>query len=125
MPVGKFQNVVWDAAIEHFTIKEMEEIFKNIKERLTPNGILSGYTIIRRQDGSKSLERHEYEFLNKQDLFSILNLHFKKVTVFETSSHDRVNLYFWASDGAALPFREDWTKGVTENTKEDVLENYR
>jgi SAM-dependent methyltransferase len=45
MPEGLFENVVWDAAIEHFTPDEITKILDDIKSRLTDDGILSGYTI--------------------------------------------------------------------------------
>ena len=34
MPAGTFQNVIWDAAIEHFTPDEILQILKDIKCRL-------------------------------------------------------------------------------------------
>jgi SAM-dependent methyltransferase len=43
MPNGKFDNIVWDAAIEHFTPNEIEQLLANIVSRLTTDGILSGY----------------------------------------------------------------------------------
>lgn len=107
MPINKFENIVWDAAIEHFTTEEIEKILKNIKSRLTSEGILSGYTIVERTDGTKSLSHHEYEFTSKEDLLRFFKPFFKNVTVFETIYPDRHNLYFWASDGS-LPFRYDW-----------------
>ena len=116
MPEGKFENVVWDAAIEHFTENEIDKILKNIKDRLTDFGILSGYTIVEKQDGSKSLEHHEYEFKNKEDLLRFFTPHFNNVTIFETLYPSRHNLYFWASDGT-LPFRNDWPNAIIETKK--------
>lgn len=112
MPAGEFENIVWDAAIEHFTTEEIEKILKGIKSRLTVNGIVSGYTIVERTDGTKSLPQHEYEFKNKEDLLRFFTPHFKNVTVFETIYTVRHNLYFWASDGR-LPFRNDWSSAVS------------
>jgi hypothetical protein len=34
MPEGNFDNIVWDAAIEHFTESEINTLMKEIKERL-------------------------------------------------------------------------------------------
>lgn len=100
-------NVIWDAAIEHFTPEEIYKIMTRIKNILkSRNGILSGYTIVERKD-KKSIEQHEYEFRDKEDLKSFLTPYFKKVTVFETIYDDRHNLYFWASDGV-IPFGEKW-----------------
>jgi hypothetical protein len=112
MPQGKFENIVWDAAIEHFTEEEIDKILKDIKIRLTEHGILSGYTIVENQDGSKSLAEHEYEFKSKEDLMRFFTPHFKNVTVFETLYPSRHNLYFWASNGY-LPFSSEWPHAIT------------
>jgi SAM-dependent methyltransferase len=108
MPQGSFDNIIWDAAIEHFTEAEIADIMSNIKGRLGPGGILSGYTLVERADGKKSLHHHEYEFKSKEDLARFLTPHFRNVRVFETVYPDRHNLYFWASD-STIPFAEDWT----------------
>jgi SAM-dependent methyltransferase len=119
MPKGTFENVIWDAAIEHFTEDEIEKILKNIKDRLTDDGVLSGYTIVEKQDGSKSLEQHEYEFKSKEDLLRFFTPHFKNITVFETLYSSRHNLYFWASNGT-LPFRNNWPNVITETKTNNV-----
>jgi SAM-dependent methyltransferase len=112
MPEGQFDNLVWDGAIEHFTLSEIRQILNNIKQRLRPFGILSGYTIVERPDGTKSLSHHEYEFKSKEDLLNVLKPYFKKVTVFETIYPERHNLYFWASDDE-VPFGQKWNGFVT------------
>lgn len=112
MPEGKFENIIWDAAIEHFTPDEIAKILAGIKSRLTDDGILSGYTIVERADGTKSLSQHEYEFKSKEDLLRFFTPQFRNVTVFETEYPERHNLYFWASDGM-LPFGPGWSKAVT------------
>jgi 2-polyprenyl-3-methyl-5-hydroxy-6-metoxy-1,4-benzoquinol methylase len=110
MPDGKFENVVWDAAIEHFTQEETAGILVNIKKRLTPGGTMSGYTLVEKATG-KSLIHHEYEFKSKEELARILSRFFANVMVFENVSRDfleeRNNLYFFASDGM-LPFDPNW-----------------
>lgn len=125
MPEGRFDNVVWDAAIEHFTTDEIRKIMTDIKRRLTPTGVLSGYTLISRNDGQKHLQQHEYEFKDKEDLMSFFRPHFRNVTVFETvypekrNSRNEVicperhNLYFWASDGI-VPFHAGWKDFITQ-----------
>jgi SAM-dependent methyltransferase len=108
MPQGDFDNIVWDAAIEHFTESEIANLMAQVKQRLTKKtGVLSGYTIVERDDGIKHLHQHEYEFHSKQDLERFLSPHFRNVTVFETVFPERHNLYFWASDGV-IPFAQDW-----------------
>ena len=103
-------NVIWDAAIEHFTPEEINKIMVDIKETLSvQKGILSGYTLVERKEG-KSLEQHEYEFKNMEDLERFLTPYFKTVFVFETIYPDRHNLYFYASDGS-IPFGKGWEHG--------------
>lgn len=109
MPEGDFENIVWDAAIEHFTPDEIAGILANIKLRLKHRGVLSGYTIVEKEDGGKHLHTHEYEFHSMEDLHRFFTPHFKNVKVFETVYPSRHNLYFWASDGA-IPFSPDWTQ---------------
>lgn len=113
LPDGLFDNIIWDAAIEHFTPPEINAIISRIKSRLKRGGIVSGYTIVERQDGKKSLSHHEYEFKDKQDLQHFFTPYFKNVTVFETVYPNRHNLYFWASDGV-LPFMPDWPHTLNE-----------
>jgi SAM-dependent methyltransferase len=114
MPQGEFDNVVWDAAIEHFTVDEITAILLEIKKRLVPSGILNGYTLVEKETG-KSLVHHEYEFKSKEELATILKKKFANVLVIENASHDlfedRRNLYFFASDGP-LPFDAGWKQMV-------------
>jgi SAM-dependent methyltransferase len=107
MPEGTFDNIVWDAAIEHFTPEEIQHIMLDIKKRLTGDGVLSGYTVVERPDGKKHIHQHEYEFRDVDDLRSFLTPHFANVRVFETIYQVRHNLYFWASDGP-VPFDPEW-----------------
>ena len=79
----------------------------SIKDRLKLDGVLSGYTIVERDDGQKHIHQHEYEFASKEDLLRFLQPHFLNVVVFETIYPSRHNLYFWASDGP-LPFTSGW-----------------
>jgi ubiquinone/menaquinone biosynthesis C-methylase UbiE len=112
IPDQKFDNVVWDAAIEHFTEDEIESIMATIKKVLTTDGVLSGYTMVEREDGHASHHEHEYEFHSKEDLARVLTKFFKKVRVFETKHVSRHNLYFYAADSAILPFESNWEKQV-------------
>jgi SAM-dependent methyltransferase len=103
IPDGPFDNVIWDAAIEHFTQTEISLILQRIHSVLTPTGTLSGYTIAKNERGPKHLDQHEYEFEDKDDLARFLTPHFKSVQIFETVFPSRTNLYFHATDGD-LPF---------------------
>lgn len=106
MPEGNFDNIIFDAALAHFTETEIDRIMKDIKKRLGETGILSGCTIA--EDGKKvSLSHHEYVFSSKEDLKRFFEPHFKNVIVFETKYPTRHNLYFFASNDG-LPFDSNW-----------------
>lgn len=105
LPEGSFDNIIWDAAIEHFTESEIEDLIGGIRVRLKSGGVLSGYTII--EEEHKSHHDHEYEFKSREDLARILKPYFRNVLVFQTDYPTRRNLYFFASDGA-LPFDSSW-----------------
>jgi len=113
MPEGLFENIILDAAIEHFTEEEIDDLMKNIKVRLKEGGILSGYTIVENISGVKALSHHEREFKSKEDLKSFFEPHFKNVKVFETIYPSRHNLYFYASD-SILPFDNNWAHMTTK-----------
>ncbi len=69
IPERFYDNVIWDAAIEHFTETEIK-LMGTIKSRLAEGGILSGYTIIEPDDIGK--HAFEYEFHDKSDLVRFL-----------------------------------------------------
>lgn len=106
LPQGPFTNIIWDGAIEHFTLEEMDRIFKKIIAELTPDGILSGYTIVAADHGL-SHHDHEHEFSSKEELKTTLKRFFPHVVVFDTKYPDRHNLYFFASL-APLTFLKDF-----------------
>ena len=105
IPDGPFENIIWDAAIEHFTDEEVEGIFTQIMKSLAPSGVLSGYTLLENDDGKMHLHQHEREFTSKSDLARLLSPHFKNVHVLQTAMPTRENLYFFASNGP-LPFED-------------------
>lgn len=100
MPIGTFDNVLWDGAIEHFTEAEISVLLTSIRSRLAPGGVLSGHTIVRREQ--KSHHDHEHEFVSAQDLANTLQRHFQNVRVIETVYPTRHNLYFFASNERLL-----------------------
>jgi SAM-dependent methyltransferase len=114
IPEGQFDNIVWDAAIEHFTEEETQTLMSTISARLKPTGILSGYTIVEDHAGHKHLHQHEYEFHDKADLARFLTPHFKHVQVFETTFPNRTNLYFYATNDR-LPFDREGSLTTSEN----------
>ena len=115
IPNFKVDNVIWDAAIEHFTEEEILAVMEKIKTILNNEGILSGYTIVERDDGRLSHHDHEYEFHSKEDLARVLTRFFRNVRIFETKYASRHNLYFYASDTAVLPFDLSWESQLVCN----------
>ena len=107
IPNGPFDNIIWDAAIEHFTEIEIEKLMNRIKTVLSPNGILSGYTIAANET-DKQLHHHEYEFHDKSDLARFFKPYFRNIQILSTTYPDRSNLYFYASD-SDLPFERSNT----------------
>jgi SAM-dependent methyltransferase len=119
MPEGQYDNVVWDTAIEYFTETEIQHIMSNIKNRLTPDGILGGHTIAK---GGETGQPHEHQFTSKEELLQFLTRFFTNVLVFETEHSGRHNLYFWASD-SAIPFGHGWAHASrTEKTPDQGME---
>lgn len=117
IPNGPFNNVVWDAAVEHFTEEEIVSLMSRIKTVLHPNGTLSGYTIVESKSGGKHLHQHEYEFHNKEDLARFLTPYFTNVHIFETVFESRTNLYFFATDDL-LPFSRDSSLVISQTPQE-------
>lgn len=105
LPAGSFDNVILDAAIGHFSAPEVTDLLKRIRERLTPEGTLCGYTNLAADQ--KAHPAHQHEFTSKEELTSVLKAHFKNVLVWQTEYRIRHNLYFFASD-STLPFDRDW-----------------
>jgi len=113
IPDGPFDNIVWDAAIEHFTETEIVSLMGKIKIVLSPDGILSGYTIQEPQKKGKHLHQHEYEFHNAEDLGRFLSPHFKNVQILSTVFPQRTNYYFFASD-QTFPFHQNSMYSVSQ-----------
>src|SRR5262249_18430171 len=60
LPEGPFDNIVWDAAIDHFTQAEIEKLLEDIVRLLGKTGIVSGCALTKREDGRKSNALQEY-----------------------------------------------------------------
>jgi hypothetical protein len=94
LPDGPFHNVVWDSALHHFTPEETGNILSLLKERMTPQAVLSGCTEV--EDIDYAYRR--VDFRDKADVAALLGRAFKHVMVMETPDPERTNLYFFASD---------------------------
>jgi len=113
MPEGPFDNISWDAGIEYFTRDEIDGILSAVKARLTPGGILSGYSVRSVDDAGQQMAALGQKFgaPSRKALYDVLGRFFRNVTILRTAHTDRyqerTNHYFFASDGA-LPFGENW-----------------
>jgi len=108
LPAGRFDNIVWDFAfplVQYFEPAQIDGILRLIRDHLTPEGVLSGYTLALERERADTAGH--YEFRRLEDLRAFLQPHFKRVVVFETLYPRRRNFYFWASDGC-LPMTPDW-----------------
>jgi SAM-dependent methyltransferase len=94
LPEGPFDNVVWDSALHHFTKEEIGQILGELKQRLAPQGVLSGYTEV--EDIPYAYRK--VDFREKADVAELLGRAFRHVMVLETPDPARTNLYFFASD---------------------------
>lgn len=103
MPEGKFDNIIWEGALEYFTEDEIQHVMRSIKSRLTDGGILSGYANIQ----TECCPGQKYVFKNRADFLRFLQPYFSNIRVFETIYPSRQNLYFFAGEGT-LPFDGDW-----------------
>jgi hypothetical protein len=100
LPDGPFSNVVWNAAMHHFTASEIAAVIDLVRERLQPGGVLSGDIPI--DDSGYVYARSR--FSGPEDVAAQLSA-FDHVAVLDLPSENRRNLYFFASDDPqAVPF---------------------
>jgi SAM-dependent methyltransferase len=98
LPVGQFNNIIWDGSIEQFNENEINIILTDIKQHLLDRGVLSGHTVQGNRLKSINLSHNKREFESKEDLTALLSKFFKYVKVIKSNSDHRVTLYFFASD---------------------------
>jgi len=115
MPEGDFDNVIWDAAIEQFTLEEIDAIVANIKRRIAArSGMFAGYTIVEMHAG-KSLSNHKYQFKSKEELAELLKRSFSNFLGIQITTRDYMEVryyhYFYAADHE-LPFDPGWERLV-------------
>ena len=108
LPAGAFENVVWDFGFPFakcFSDPELRSILGRVRDRLSSDGIMSGYTTVDRRSPDPMVRDPALAGAWLEDR---LGERFGNVKVFETRSPTRSNLYFWASDGV-LPFDPGWS----------------
>jgi SAM-dependent methyltransferase len=104
IPEGPFDNVIWDAAMHHFRLREVTAILASVRRSLASGGVLSGYTVI---EPGTDYSFSRLRFADPESLAELLEVEFAHVAVLETPDPLRRNLYFFASDvQEALPFAQ-------------------
>jgi SAM-dependent methyltransferase len=102
LPAGPFDNVIWDAALTHFSDDEVQSILRNVRAVLRPGGVLSGQT------DYETAGDYSYAVISVPDselLADMLGRVFPHVYIRRSDDGPRVNYYFFCSDEArALPF---------------------
>jgi SAM-dependent methyltransferase len=98
LPEGAFDNIVWDSAMHHFSLSEVAMILASAHRSLTPEGVLSGYTVI---DPEEDYAYARLRFESSDALGDLLAGEFAHVAVLETTDASRRNVYFFAADVAA------------------------
>lgn len=101
-PIGTFTNVIWDAGIGYFDNKNRNKILANIKNCLSGQGILTGFTI---QNGVNT--HNTYRFLpnSKEELQQWLSPFFKHVMIIEKNlnpnKNEGIGYFFACTDNLA------------------------
>lgn len=94
---GKDYDVIcFDAAIEHFTLEQIDVILKKCAAALKPHGVLTGYTNAEADHG-KAHPDHQHEFGDEDELRGVVSKVFAHVGTVKTVYKERTNLYFRAS----------------------------
>lgn len=95
LPGTGYDLVVWDGAIEHFSLDDINTVLRKVRAVLRPEGVLCGYTIL--NDGPMVHPDHSHEFGSSDELAETLHAEFPAVATLETDYQDRRNVYFRAS----------------------------
>lgn len=102
LPEGPFDNVIWDAALTHFSDDDVQRILTSVRGALQPGGVLSGHA-----DYEAGSDYH-YALIRLPDsetLAEVLSRVFPYVHIRRTHEGPRVNYYFFCSDRVeGLPF---------------------
>jgi ubiquinone/menaquinone biosynthesis C-methylase UbiE len=95
LPGAGYDVVVWDAAIEHFALADIDTVLDKVDAALARDGVLCGYTIL--NEGNRMHPDHLHEFGSAEELARVLRRTFPHVVTLETTYPDRHNIYFRAS----------------------------
>jgi SAM-dependent methyltransferase len=95
LPGRDYDLVVWDGAIEHFTLEDIDVVLRKVAGVLRDGGVLCGYTIL--NEGPMVHPDHSHEFTSPEELAETLQRVFPAVATLETLYEDRRNIYFRAA----------------------------
>lgn len=116
MPDGEYSHVIWDFGFpwcDHFSAQQVNAVAMQVKTRLTPEGVFSGYLTLRGKPIVQVAvaDSNDINFSDIAALKTFLLQYFAYACVIETISPGRHNAYFYASDGI-VPFDEGWAHKV-------------
>ncbi len=110
LPEGIFDVVVWTPTIFAYTPDEVHTLMARLREVMSQNATLCGFTCIEAVEGGPGVLWHDLKSLAER-----LKRYFKNVRAFErvhpTVQPPRHELYFFASEGP-LPFDAEWPHSV-------------
>jgi SAM-dependent methyltransferase len=98
-PDGKWDNVIWDGAIEYFTRPEARRVLGSIKEHLADGGVFSGCVMFDCEDARTNLERGRIKFYlrDEVELVDFLGCEYVVHVTRRSNVYPRVNCYFSCS----------------------------
>lgn len=92
IPGNGYHVIVWNAAIEHFSLANIESVFNKLKKQSVQEAFVAGYTNKRTE--TLAHPEHEYEFETKAELAQFISKWLNDVQVIETWHPERENFYF-------------------------------
>jgi SAM-dependent methyltransferase len=91
---GHFDVVVIRGAIEHFSREDQQRVFRKAMDALKPGGYFCGDTPAKKEDGTKALGAHEYEWADEDEMRRALGSVFSQIETRTLVSEARTTL-FW------------------------------
>ncbi|MHB8482296.1 MAG: class I SAM-dependent methyltransferase [Nitrospiria bacterium] len=92
IPGSGYHVIVWNAAIEHFSLNDIGIILEKLKKCSVPSVKLAGYT--NKKTFHLAHPEHEHEFGSVDELKTFLPKWLSDIQIIETWYPDRENFYF-------------------------------
>jgi ubiquinone/menaquinone biosynthesis C-methylase UbiE len=94
-----FDLVLFNAAIEHFKLEQLDYIFDSAKKVMKSKGIFFTYTIVEDENKQNYLpEHHEMFFKGSKNLSKVVGKYFANTKTYENLVNKRHNIYCVASN---------------------------